>query len=63
MMVDEDTAATRNGLVQCLRMLTEEASILRLDRTFAALQDALATCRQEVLGMPSNAIPQGVALH
>lgn len=45
---DESMAATSQGLIQCLRMLTEEAATLNLAQTFAALQDALATCHSEI---------------
>lgn len=48
-MVDDEVLATSNGFIQCLRMLAEEASILQLDRTSAALQRALDTCNIEVL--------------
>lgn len=46
-MGDEEVLATPNGLLQCLRMLVEEASVLRLERTFAALQDAVDICNSE----------------
>lgn len=47
-MHDDEVLATSTGLVQCLRMLAEEASFLRLDRTFVALQGALNTCNLEI---------------
>jgi len=47
-MHDDEVQATSIGLVQCLRMLAEEASLLHLDRTFAALQGALDTCSLEI---------------
>jgi len=47
-MRDEEIEATSVGLIHCLRMLAEEASILHLDRTVAALQGALDTCNLEV---------------
>lgn len=63
-MGNDDLLATPNGLIQCLRMLAEEASILNLDRTFAALQEALDTCNLEVLSNhPSGAAPPGMAIH
>ena len=62
-MQDDDVSATRNGLLQCLRMLTEEASILRLDRTHDVLLGAIDVCRQEVLGTPTTGVPLGMALH
>lgn len=49
-MTDDDAiGATAQGLVQCLRMLTDEAASLNLLHTFAALQDALATCQLEMV--------------
>ena len=63
-MGDDDVLASPNGLFHCLRMLAEEASILHLDRTFAALQDALDTCNLEVLSnCTSDAAPPGIAIH
>ena len=47
-MGDDEVVATSKGFIQCLRMLAEEASILRLDQTSAALQRALDTCHLEV---------------
>lgn len=48
-MRDDEVLATSKGFIQCLRMLAEEASILHLDQTSAALQRALDTCHLEVL--------------
>ncbi len=48
-MGDDEVLATSKGFIQCLRMLAEEASILRLDQTSVALQKALDTCNLEVL--------------
>ena len=48
-MADDDTVdATAQGLARCLRMLTDEAASLNLLQTFAALQNALATCHSEM---------------
>ena len=48
-MAEDDTvAASAQGLARCLRMLTEEAASLNLRHTFAALQNALATCQSEL---------------
>ena len=47
-MDDDEILATPDGLVHCLRMLIEEASILDLQRTAAALQEALDGCHVEV---------------
>jgi hypothetical protein len=38
---------TARGIIQCLRMLAEEAGALRLPETLVALQAALETCRAE----------------
>lgn len=49
-MNDENTpGASATGILQCLRMLTAEASMLRLDRTFLALRSAVKACEAEVL--------------
>ncbi|MBC7801923.1 MAG: hypothetical protein H7Z10_14995 [Gemmatimonadaceae bacterium] len=45
--MNDDTSATPDGLLHCLRMLTEEAAILGLDQTFTALKDALEICHIE----------------
>lgn len=42
--------ATPSGLMQCLRMLVDEAALLRLPHTMCALKDALEACRSETLG-------------
>ncbi len=47
-MRDDELQATTLGFIQCLRMLAEEASILRLEHTFVALQGALDTCHHEI---------------
>jgi hypothetical protein len=51
-MVDEDQFPPQGdhaakSIVQCLRMLAEEAAGLRLSRTLAALQAAIDTCVAE----------------
>lgn len=66
-MGDDEVQATSSGFIQCLRMLAEEASILHLDRTSAALQRALDTCNLEVLtnrgeSFPDDALPR-MAIH
>jgi len=53
-MGDDEVLATSKGFIQCLRMLAEEASILRLDQTSVALQKALDTCNLEVLANRSD---------
>ena len=66
-MGDDEVLATSNGFIQCLRMLAEEASILRLDQTSAALQRALDTCHLEVSAGSSDSLadrmPAGLAIH
>ena len=43
--VRAEAAAT--GILQCLRMLAEEAASLRLARTVVALQEAIEACESE----------------
>jgi hypothetical protein len=66
-MGDDEVLATSNGFIQCLRMLAEEASILRLDHTSAALQRALDTCHLEISTGRNDGfadLPQaGLAIH
>ena len=66
-MGDDEVLATSNGFIQCLRMLAEEASILRLDQTSAALQRALDTCHLEVSAGGSDGFADrmqaGLAIH
>ena len=66
-MRDDEVQATSVGLIQCLRMLAEEASILRLERTFAALQGALDTCNLEIsansIADPFGSMSPGHAIH
>lgn len=57
---EEDPASTPVGLLRCLRMLADEASELRLTRTLAALQQAMETCRVELVGQGR---PMSRALH
>ena len=47
-MTDDSTVAAARGVAQCLRMLSDEAASLNLLQTFAALQNALATCQSEI---------------
>ncbi len=44
------------GLLQCLRLLADEASAMKLTRTLAVLQQAMETCRTEAVcrGRPSS---------
>jgi hypothetical protein len=45
--IDPDSDPTAQGIVQCLRMLAEEAASLRMDRTLAALKAAIKVCANE----------------
>jgi len=66
-MRDDEVQATSVGLIQCLRMLVEEASILQLDRIIAALQGALDTCHREVsanlIADPFGSMPLNHSVH
>ena len=46
----EELDPTPDALMRCLQLLSEEAASLYLRRTFAALQEAIATCRDETQG-------------
>jgi hypothetical protein len=47
-MICDDTAlASASGILQCLRLLAEEAATLNLHRTLSAIQDALETAAEE----------------
>lgn len=63
--MDDDFNPTAQGLVQCLQALCEEAAFLGLTRTFAALQDAVATCRAEanMTLAPSGELAAAAVLH
>jgi hypothetical protein len=57
-MDDEDLALIRptaQGIVDCLRMLLEEAGALHLQRTRQALQAAMAICSAERLEREGDA--------
>jgi hypothetical protein len=44
---DNDADPTARGIMQCLRMLAEEAATLGMPRTLDALQAAMAACAGE----------------
>jgi hypothetical protein len=44
---DSDSDPTARGIVQCLRMLAEEAASLSMGRTLAALEAAIRVCADE----------------
>ena len=45
--IDADGDPTAQGIVQCLRMLADEAAALGLGRTLAALRTAITVCASE----------------
>jgi hypothetical protein len=45
--MDDDLDPTPQGLLRCLQVLAEEAAFMSLNQTCAALQDAIAACREE----------------
>jgi hypothetical protein len=47
MICDETALASASGILQCLRLLAEEAASLNLHRTLSAIQDALETAAEE----------------
>jgi hypothetical protein len=48
MIFDEDGGpASAHGIMQCLRLLAEEAAMLNLQRTLCAIQDAMDTVADE----------------
>ena len=58
--------ATATGILQCLRMLAEEAASLQLNRTLVALRDAIAACaseREEPLFGPAESAERPRLLH
>jgi hypothetical protein len=51
MIFDEDGGpASAHGIMQCLRLLAEEAAMLNLQRTLCAIQDAMDTVSEESEG-------------
>jgi hypothetical protein len=57
--LDSDCTATPSGIMQCLRMLAEEAATLNLSRTLLAIHEALQTCESE----GADAVVPAPALH
>lgn len=45
--LDSDGDPTPRGIMQCLRMLSEEAATLGMSRTLAALRGAMNACAEE----------------
>ena len=67
--VASETDPTARGIVQCLRMLAEEAAAIRLPRTLEALRQALEVCAQEGIVTDDRifpdemGVPPGIVLH
>lgn len=59
-MTKDDDQPTPAGLLHCLRLLADEASSMKLERTLAALQQAMETCRTEAV---CRGRPYSSALH
>jgi hypothetical protein len=53
-----DSDASADGILQCLRMLADEAADLRLASTLKALRDAIDVCQSERL---TGGISMGIA--
>jgi hypothetical protein len=60
---DEEIAASVEGILQCLRVLAEEAALLKLNGTFSAIEHALATATVESGGTTIQAAVPGMTLH
>lgn len=63
-----DLVASATGILECLRMLADEATELQLDDTLRALQRAIAACelergRGKVTESFAANRPSGVAIH
>lgn len=46
-----DSEASADGILQCLRMLADEAADLRLASTLKALREAINVCQSERLAV------------
>lgn len=57
---EPESDPTARGIVQCLRMLAEEAASLGMSRTLDALQAAIAVCSAE--GETAEGLDQGDVL-
>lgn len=57
-LIDQDASAT--GILQCLRMLADEAADLRLAGTLRALREAIAICQSERIETPTHATARAV---
>ena len=59
--MDDDVEVSPQGLLRCLEVLSEEAACLTLPRTFAALREAIETCRDEAEAAIGDATRQAAA--
>lgn len=72
-LTDEDgtfqSDASAQGIIQCLRMLAQEAGSLKLVRTVMAVVEAVAACEAELAAADSGRaeplaiLPAGTVLH
>jgi hypothetical protein len=61
MLNDEEALpASAHGILQCLRLLAEEAATLNLRRTLWAIQDALETVVDESATTGQTSEPHGM---
>jgi hypothetical protein len=60
---DEEIAASVEGILQCLRVLAEEAALLKLNGTFSAIEHVLATATVESGCTTSQGPIPGMTLH
>jgi hypothetical protein len=73
MMGDEDLelsglSSSATGILECLRMLADEAAELQLGDTLRALREAIAVCQTEgsrgdACDLPGMSVPPDVAIH
>lgn len=63
-----DLSTSATGIVECLRMLADEAAELQLDDTLRALHEAIAVCQTERVKTDSAepigyGVPPDAAIH
>lgn len=63
-----DLSTSATGIVECLRMLADEAAELQLDDTLRALREAIAVCQTERVkadcaGQIDYGAPPDAAIH
>lgn len=59
--MDDEVEVSSQGLLRCLEVLSEEAACLTLPRTFAALREAIDTCRDEAEAARADVYAQAAA--